>query len=232
MLKTESHQASWGFGSEEEWQLDQDKGQLIFKFPGRTSIAEVQIIGSYDKQSESWMWAWANPLIADGLKKEAIRLKEYGEQYGIQRLSAPEWLGQESDCWYMAALACHVSNAEGAYRGPAVDSFTFMTFGPLTHSPPPEDQVEIVKNFKEQTAEEFKTCVEDWEAQRRMCCRYFRRGAAIGLSQTELIDALGLDMPSVLDEAGYPPELAERIMDLIGEISDDEIQSSVAASGV
>ena len=56
----------------------------------------------------------------------------------------------------------------------------------------------------------------------------FRRGAVIGLSQSELIDALGLDIPSVLDTAGYPPEVAERIMDLIGQISDEEIQNSVA----
>lgn len=230
MEKTEAHQLTWGFGHEEEWQLDQDKGELVFKFPGRSAVTPVQIVGTYDKQTGSWMWAWANPLIADNLKTEALRLKQYGDEFGIQRLSAPEWLGDESDCWYMAALACRLANAQGAYRGPAADTYTFMTFGIPSHTPPPEDHVEILRSFKEETATEFRTCAEDWEAQRKVCCRYFRRGAVIGLSQSELIDALGLDMPSVLDIAGYPPESSERIMDLIGEISDDEIQNSCAAS--
>ena len=225
MLKTQAHQSAWGFGAEEAWQLDQDKGELIFEFPGRTVIAPVQIIGTYEAQSGTWMWAWANPLIADALKVQASSLREYGEQNGIQRLTTPEWTGQESDCWYMAALACNLANAQGAYRGPAGDTHTFMTFGQLSFDPGVEDREKIIGNFKQQTAAEFRACAEDISAQRKACCRYFRRGAIVGLSQSELIDSLGLSMPSVLDIAGYPPEDAERIMGLIGEISDEEIQT-------
>jgi len=230
MLKTQSHQSTWRFGSEEGWQLDQDSGELVFQFPGRATIVPVQIIGTYEAQTESWMWAWANPLISDPLKAHAMQLKEYGDQYGIQRLSTAEWLGQESDCWYMAALACKLANAVGAYRGPAADTYTFMTFGEASHSPPLDDHEAIINNFKDQTAAEFRTCAEDFDAQRKACCRYFRRGTAIGLSQSELIDTLGLLTPSVLDSAGYPPEEVERIMDLIGDISDEEIQNSCALS--
>ena len=230
MGRTQTHQEAWGFGSEEEWVLDQDEGQLIFKFPGRFSAAPVQIIGTYDTQNSAWLWAWANPLIGDHLKTDALRLKEYGEQWGIQRLTTPEWAAQESDCWYMAALACALFGAQGAYRGPAADSHTLMVFGELTHQPAPEDREEILKNFAQETAVEFKACVEDSSAQRQACCRYFRRGLALGLAQAELIDYLGLAMPSVLDAAGYAPEESERVMDMIGEISDQEIQNSYAGS--
>jgi len=226
MSQTQSHQAAWGFGSEEDWQLDQDDGRLVFKFPGRTAIAPVQIVGTYDTIAGSWMWAWANPLIAEDLKVDANLLKAYGEQQGIQRLTIPEWLGQESDCWYMAALASRLSNAHGAYRGPSADTYTFMTFGEVSHVPAPEDYAEIVRNFKEESTAEFKSCAQDIEAQRRVCCRYFRRGAVLGLSQAELIDTLGLTMPSVLDAAGYSPEETERILGLVGEISDQEIHGS------
>src|ERR1051326_4856403 len=87
MERTQAHQLTWGFGTEDEWLLDQDQGQLTFKFPGRNTTAQVQIIGTYNTQTETWLWAWANPLIADHLKAEALRLKEYGEQCGIPRLT-------------------------------------------------------------------------------------------------------------------------------------------------
>lgn len=230
MVKTQSHQVDWSFGSEEEWLLDQDQGLLTFKFPGRSTHAPIQILGTFNTENGTWLWAWANPLIADHLKADALMLKEYGEQCGIPRLTSPEWPAQESDCWYMAALACQLFGRQGAYRGPAADSHTLMVFGEVTHDPALEDREQILKNFADETAAEFKACIEDTTAQRRMCCRYFRRGEVLGLSQAELIDSLGLAMPSVLDSAGYPPEEAERVMDMVGEISDQEIQDSCVGS--
>lgn len=232
MARTQAHQEEWAFGTEEEWLLDQDAGQLTFKFPGRSSITPVQIIGTFNTQSATWLWAWANPLIADHLKADSLRLREYGEQWGIQRLTAPEWAAQESDCWYMAALACRLFGGHGAYRGPAADSHTLMVFGEVSHDPPLHDRDRIINNFTEETAAEFKACAEDTTAQRQACCRYFRRGQVLGFSQVDLIDFLGLAMPSVLDVAGYLPDDAERVMELVGEISDQEIQNSSAASRV
>jgi hypothetical protein len=230
MGKSQVHQTAWGFGTEEDWQLDSDQGELVFRFPGRTAIAQVQVIGTYDTENRAWMWSWANPLIAENLKGQAVWLREYGERYGIERLTTPEWLGEESDCWYMVALAAKLADMQGAYRGPAPETQTFMTFTQLSHSPSPEDREQIVGNFKEESAAEFRACIEDLDAQRRACCRYFRRGDMVGLSQSELLDALGLTMPSILDLAGYPPEDTERVMDMVGEISDEEIQSTAAFS--
>ncbi|HTL56859.1 MAG TPA: hypothetical protein VL361_14355 [Candidatus Limnocylindrales bacterium] len=225
MARTQGHQAAWDFGSEEEWILDQDEGELTFKFPGRSTMAPVQIIGTYNTQTGVWLWAWANPLIASHMKKDALRLKAYGEQWGIQRLTTAEWAGQESDCWYMAALACRLCNRQGAYRGPAPDSHTLMVFGEVKHNPDLEDRGQILKNFMDESAAEFRAAIENATAQRQAICGFFRRGQVLGLSQAELIDALGLAMPSVLDAAGYLPEESERVMDMVGEISDDEIQN-------
>lgn len=230
MARTQSHQEEWAFGTEEEWLLDQDAGQLTFKFPGRSSITPVQIIGTFNTQNATWLWAWANPLIADHLKADSLRLREYGEQWGIQRLTAPEWTAQESDCWYMAALACRLFGGQGAYRGPAADSHTIMVFGEVSHDPALHERDRIINNFTEETAAEFKACADDTTAQRQACCRYFRRGQVLGFSQVDLIDFLGLAMPSVLDVAGYLPDDAERVMELVGEISDQEIQNSCPPS--
>lgn len=224
LLNTRAHQDDWFFGKEEQWNLDPGQGELVLSFPGRLVIAPAQIIGTYDMQTALWTWSWSNASVPENLTMHALQLKEYGEKNGIARLTAPEWAGQETDCWYMAALACRLCGSQGAYRGPSENLYSFITFGDVRLNPP--DKNELLKNFVIESAGEFRSCIESFEEQRRACCRYFRRGSLVGLSQTELIDSLALAAPSVLDGAGYPPELAERVMEMIGGISDEEIQNS------
>jgi hypothetical protein len=226
LLKTQFHQDSWMFGQEEQWNLDPGQAELVFTFPGRLVVAPAQIIGNYDGQSGLWTWSWANSSVPETLTTHAMHLKEYGEQNGIPRLTSPEWAGEETDCWYMAALACQLCGFHGAYRGPSDSAYSFITFGEVKISPPMEDHATLLKNFVLEAASDFRTCGESIADQRRACCRYFRRGALAGLSQAELIDSLALSAPSVLDTAGYPPDTAERVMEMIGGISDEEIHNS------
>jgi len=226
MVLTQSHQDAWHFGKEEEWHLELEQGDLVLKFPGRQVIAAAQIIGSYESETGLWHWGWANPSIPENLTRDALRLKQYGEQQGIQRLVSPEWTGAETDCWYMAALACRLCACQGAYRDPAAGTYTFLTFGQPQFDPPLEAPEQLARNFLEEISQEFKACIENPEEQKRTCCRYFRRGPLAGLSQSELIDFLALSSPSVLDSAGYSPEAAQQVMDMIGGISDAEIHGS------
>jgi hypothetical protein len=226
LLNTKSHQDGWLFGKEEQWNLDPGQGELVLSFPGRMVIAPAQIIGTYDVQTTLWSWSWSNASAPENLTAHALQLREFGEQNGIPRLTTAEWAGQESDCWYMAALACRLCGFQGAYRGPAENVHSFITFGEVKLNPPLEDRDELVKNFALESAGEFRACAESFEEQRRACCRYFRRGAMVDLSQSDLIDLLALGSPCVLETAGYPPEAAERVMEMIGGISDEEIQNS------
>jgi len=226
MVVTQTYQQAWHFGKEEQWHLDHDQGELVLKFPGRQVIAAAQIIGVYDSEAGLWQWAWANPLLPPNIIVHAQRVKEYGEQQGIERLTSPEWAGAETDCWYMAALAFRLSGCQGAYRGPAGATYTFFTLGELTLDPALDDLEAVTRNFLLETAEEFRNCAENPEEQRRACCRYFRRGSLTGLTQNELIDSLALSTPSVLDTAGYSAEAAQQVMDMLGGISDEEIHNS------
>ena len=70
-------------------------------------------------------------------------------------------------------------------------------------------------------ADLFRSAQEsDWRA---LCARYFARGAHLELSTGELVDFLGVSAGSVLDRAGYGEEDFLRVMDLVGELSDEEI---------
>lgn len=226
LFRTQVHRDAWLLGKEEQWNLDPGQAELVFSFPGRLVIAPAQIIGTYDGQTGTWTWSWANAFVPENLTTHALQLKQYGEQNDVPRLTAPEWTGDETDCWYMTALACRLCGFQGAYRGPSEQLYSFITFGEVKFNPPLEDREELLRNFALESAGEFRICAESLEDQRRACCRYFRRGALVGLTQSELIDSLALSAPSVLETAGYPPEAAERVMEMIGGISDEEIHVS------
>jgi hypothetical protein len=129
-LKTAAHQQGWGFGKASRWDLDQSLGNLVFTFAdGITAVCPAQIIGSFDSKTGEWLWAWANPSIAEPLKRDSLKIKEYGKQNRIAKLTSDEWFCQEEDAWQMTALACKLCEAQGGYRGPAGTTFVFMTFG-------------------------------------------------------------------------------------------------------
>jgi hypothetical protein len=129
--QTSAHQATWHLGEEEHWNIDQAVGDLVFTFPETIATAPAQIIGTFDGKTGTWMWAWANASVADAQKKDSLRIRAYGEEHGIARLTAPKWPAEEIDAWRMTALACRLCEANGAYRGPAGTTFVFMTFGEI-----------------------------------------------------------------------------------------------------
>ena len=128
-LKTIAHQG-WGFGKADRWSLDMSRGDLIFTFnSGMIATCPSQIVGSFDTESGTWLWAWANPSIPDPLKRDSVRVRDYGLEHHLDRLTSAEWAGTEEDAWPMAALACKLCQAQGVYRGPAGTAFVFMSFG-------------------------------------------------------------------------------------------------------
>ncbi|HXT40555.1 MAG TPA: hypothetical protein VN887_11115 [Candidatus Angelobacter sp.] len=128
-LQTGAHQGTWHFGKEERWDFSQDTGELVFTFPDKIVRAPSQIIGSFDSRTGTWMWAWANSSISESLTRDSLRVRQYGEQNHILRLTSPEWSAEEMDAWHMTALACRLCCSNGAYRGPAGTTFVFITFG-------------------------------------------------------------------------------------------------------
>lgn len=130
-VQTSAHQNTWGLGRSERWDFSQDTGQIIFTFADKIATAPAQIIGTFDGEAKTWLWAWANPSLAQPLTKDALQVRAYGQAHGIERLIAPEWSAKETDCWEMTALASRLCESNGAYRGPAGSGFVFFTFGKI-----------------------------------------------------------------------------------------------------
>ena len=88
------------------------------------------------------------------------------------------------------------------------------------------DYERSLREFKRLAAEDFRQSAATEQEQRAAICRYFRRGAAADCSPAELVDFLGVSSPSVLDMAGYSDEAALRVMDMLADITDEDIQST------
>ncbi|NEZ64267.1 hypothetical protein D0962_15960 [Leptolyngbyaceae cyanobacterium CCMR0082] len=147
-LKNEAAYKIWGLGTFDRWDIDQEVGDLVFSNSDGVKVAApAQIIGSFsindsswlwawdnpsivdDLNDSSWLWAWDNPSIVDDLKIHSLKLKAYGEKYGIEKLTTRKWIGTEDEAWAMTALAVNLCDTQGAYRGPAGSAYVFMTFG-------------------------------------------------------------------------------------------------------
>ena len=56
-------------------------------------------------------------------------------------------------------------------------------------------------------------------------CRYIKQGLGAGFSTGELVDWLGVSSPSILDEVGLSESEAAEVMEVLGLLTDDEIES-------
>ena len=128
-LKMEAHRA-WGLDKMLRWDFNQGSGKLEFSLPdGLKAVAPAQIVGTYNSEDHTWLWAWANPSIEEKLQADARQLLKYGEEHHIERLTKRKWVGTEEDAWAMTALAVKLCGKQGAYRGPAGATSVFMAFG-------------------------------------------------------------------------------------------------------
>lgn len=132
--ETAAHDAGWKLG-EAAWSVDQDTGAIVFtRAGGIMATCPVQIIGTYNMEDRTWLWGWDHPSVALPLQDHAKRVKTYGEQNRVEKLTTRKLQCDEAEAWELAALACKLCNAQGAYRGPAGTALVLMTFGEVTLS--------------------------------------------------------------------------------------------------
>jgi hypothetical protein len=120
---------------ERSWNVDQEAGMIVFDHADGTQMsAPVQIIGTYNPDDGSWLWAWDHGSVLEPLRAHAETVRRYGARHGIEELTARQIICGEEDCWRFTALACHLNDAQGAYRGPTGGPFVFFTYGAVTIS--------------------------------------------------------------------------------------------------
>lgn len=133
-LKTGAHEQMWQL-SECEWSADFESGTLTFRSPtGKCVSCSVQVVGTFDSTDGSFLWGWDHPSVPDELAVAANAAKSVAGEIGDERLTTRKLSASEEECWEFAAICAYLTDAQGAYRGPAGDTYVFMTFSEPTLS--------------------------------------------------------------------------------------------------
>ncbi|RKT50736.1 hypothetical protein DFR40_2663 [Azonexus fungiphilus] len=123
------HTAAWGLGTEAQWNLDMNAGQLRLSFAdGREVDFPVQVVGTYNTRNGSFLWGWDHPSVPEPLRRAARQVRDYGEKHAIERFTTRTIDCSEADAWEITAAAAQLDDVTGAYRGDAGGTWVYMTF--------------------------------------------------------------------------------------------------------
>lgn len=96
------------------WNINIANEEISF---GTDNNFPIQVLGTFSYSSQTWLWAWAN--IKSGLSetiiKEALQLKEYGEENAIDLLRNETFDFSEEDLHLIGIIASGIHNSSGYY---------------------------------------------------------------------------------------------------------------------
>jgi hypothetical protein len=111
---------NFGFGSFDKYEHDFDKEELYFLNNGKVEVvAKIVPLGSFNSDSNTWMWAWANEAFPTELQLKSAQLKQLEEITGFEMFGNKMAEIEEDMTWEIAGMALNLLKFEGVYRGPA-----------------------------------------------------------------------------------------------------------------
>lgn len=135
-LRTQAAMDMWGLDTA-AWDVDLNTGTITFTNDEKEIVvtAPVQVIGTYDTENGTWLWGWNHPSVSASLGEYARRVRDFGKQYGREALTTRKITASMDDAWEFTALACHLSEGQGGYRGVSGSTCIFMVYGSVTLNP-------------------------------------------------------------------------------------------------
>ncbi|OXB12680.1 DUF6882 domain-containing protein [Flavobacterium reichenbachii] len=98
------------------WNVNMDTEEITF---GDNLTFPIQVLGSFSHSSETWLWIWENKAggYAESVMKQALLLKQYGEENNIDLLTVGKFDAVENDLHLIGMIAVEMFNASGYYLG-------------------------------------------------------------------------------------------------------------------
>ncbi|WP_316832141.1 DUF6882 domain-containing protein [Pedobacter aquatilis] len=147
------------------WSLDMVNCEINF---GDDLVFPFQILGSYSRSSQSWLWAWANTQaeMANDSLEHAFKLKKYGEENNIDFLKIDHFEASNIDLHLIGLTASGMMNASGYYiadYGKGAMVFTLKS-----------DAIEkISKNKHERILSVFPQLISDFDVDHKLALKYY-----------------------------------------------------------
>jgi Histone H1-like nucleoprotein HC2 len=131
----ERGQKEFGMGSYETFNVDQKKALMSFSSAGKVRLtARAQIVGSHSKETDTWLWSWANKSVLPVMRRRMDEVRAFGAANKLDKLTDMTWPAGEVDAWAMTAIAAAILDAECAYRVPTKTGGVFLLLDGLRRS--------------------------------------------------------------------------------------------------
>ncbi len=111
---------TFGFGSFDKFEHDFEKEELYLIKNDKILVkAKIIPIGSFNTESGTWLWGWANEAFPEGLRGKAAKLKELKAVTGFEMFGNDMAEIDEDMAWEISGMSLDLLGFEGVYRGPA-----------------------------------------------------------------------------------------------------------------
>lgn len=129
-LEAKNKQAThdWGLGRESGCDVDLTLGIITFDIGHDIVARDIQVVGSLNPVTHHFTWATAHPAVAPELQDAVQQVETYAAQHHYDSLLQPALKYSEEDAWRLAAVTCHVSQAQGAYRAFVDGEWLYVVF--------------------------------------------------------------------------------------------------------
>lgn len=99
---------------ENDWQVSLPQGEISF---GEGLTFAMQVLGTFSRESGTWLWAWANPHanFAEASLQQARQLLQYGEANNLPRLQEPDFEATTTDLHLLGFIATGLFEASAYY---------------------------------------------------------------------------------------------------------------------
>ncbi len=109
--------------------IHQDQGLITFS---EGEIAQLQIkyvvAGSISKNTQTWLWGWANSHLPEHVSKVINQVRDYGVTQHLEKLTKRKWHAEAEDGWEMTAITAYLLHGQGAYCHPTDGAYFFLVF--------------------------------------------------------------------------------------------------------
>lgn len=128
--KIEAAKQKYGLGTYAKYEIDLPTATIRFlDASGKTQItSDIQAAGSFDPNSETFLWAWDNESIPEKAKSRLAEVRAYAEQHEIEHVMDSFDRADEAEAWTVTSIAAEQLNAEAVYRaeGPRNQLFLLL----------------------------------------------------------------------------------------------------------
>lgn len=109
-----------------DWQIDINQGVIHF---GNNITFSIQLLGSFSLSSETWLWSWNNDTsqLPSSVIEQALSLKQYGEQNGIDLFTVGQFAATQEDLYKIGVIAAGMLNTDGYYLADFGEGIVLVT---------------------------------------------------------------------------------------------------------